>query len=260
MRRDAWLLSILTLFLAFASACGKSRATTKPTPLQPTAHSQMTGVFVGVAQNGRIDLSLDAKLLAPALGAPAGAETVVTANATMSPDGGSAIILNGTYNTSTGSLHLTGQGYTLAGIFLLAGAPSRLQGEYSSPSDSGSFVALLGSGTSVQTFCATYENATATMWGTLDLAVAATSIAGFEVVDGGVVVHFLAGTAGASGASRTLAFAGNPFSGTGTWTTATGHVEGTWMAGAESGVWSGDRCLTASTASTASTGQSAALP
>ena len=219
--------------------CGRSGEVTAPAPTSPVIETPMTGVYVGAGENGMVELTIST--------APAAPETTVTAFGTLSRDGGGTANLAGTYDTATDSLHLSGSGYTLAGLYLAGAAPPRLSGSFSGSLGSGFFVALVGARSSVRSFCATYENSGATLWGTIDLTVSSSSVAGFEVLDGDTFVVALAGSVSGTGTTRTVAFAGNPFVGSGTWNTSTRHVEGTWTADAQSGVWSGDECLAGTT-------------
>lgn len=242
------------------AGCGRNEATTAPTgPGLVATQSQLTGVFVGGVENGLIDVTVATAALAPAmrlrglggaLRAPAAPETTMTAFGTMSPDGGGAVVnLIGAYDTATDSLRLHGQGYTVAGLYLPNGAPPRLEGRFSSSSSRGSFTVMAGARSTVHVFCATYEDSAATMWGTLDLAVAGSDLAGFHVADGDTTVVALQGTANGSGITRALAFAGADLFGNGSWNTTTGHVAGVWASPLRSGVWSGDRCLPGTTGS-----------
>lgn len=243
------LAAALALAILAVPGCGRHREATAPplNPPPPTPQTQMTGVFVGGAENGLLDLTIDVGALASAFLARDGGaspETTVTALGVMSPDGGGVVNLTGAYDTATDSLHLSGQGYALAGEFLPNGVPFRLQGRFTSPSGRGQFVALIGARNSVvHAFCATYEDSAATMWGTLNVAVTGTALAGFEVVDGDTAVVALFGTANGSGTTRALAFTGSGFVGNGSWNVLTGHIAGVWASPRGTGVWSGDPCL-----------------
>lgn len=228
----AWVLVVLAL-----GGCGRDRKPTAPPPKSPTPQTQMTGVFVGGSENGLIDITIDtAPLTAPL-------DTVVTALGVMSRDTGSVVNLTGTYDTATDSLHLNGSGYDLEGMFLPNAVTVRLQGRYTSPSGSGAFLALTGARNSVvHVFCSSYDDATSTTLGDLDLAVAGNALAGFETVYGDTAIVTLQGTANGTGTTRALAFTGIEFQGNGSWNTLTGHVEGVWSSPLGSGVWSGDEC------------------
>ncbi|HYJ34225.1 MAG TPA: hypothetical protein VE326_13520 [Candidatus Binatia bacterium] len=235
----------LALSLAAFTGCGTKHELTSPTPGTPTPETQLTGVFVGSAENGLLDLTIDAGSLAMP------ADTTVSASGVMSQDGGGVVNLTGTYDAGTDSLRLSGQGYELAGLYLDGGAPIRVEGRYTGPSGNGRFTALPGRRPSaVHAFCATYEDSAATMWGTLNLAVAGNGVAGFEVADGDTAVVAVQGTAaGTAGTTRSLAFAGAEFIGSGSWNTSTGHVAGVWASPRGTGVWSGDLCIAGTTGS-----------
>lgn len=240
--------AVLTVLVASVvlAGCGKEPKPTGPTPVPPPSQIQLTGVFVGPAENGLLDLTIDAASLAP----PSPADTTVTATGVMSLDGGGVVNVTGTYDTAADSLHVSGQGYTLAGRYIEGGAPARLQGSYSGPSGGGAFGALPGARPSaIHVFCATYENSEATLWGTLDFAASATSIVGFEVPDGGTAVMSFQGTVAGIGNPKAIAFAGSSFTGNGSWNLLTGHVEGVWASPLGSGVWSGDPCIPGTTGS-----------
>lgn len=236
-------LTIVAILAAVGPGCAKKHIVTGPTPPSASTETSMTGVFVGANENGLLDLTIEIAPLTTS------ADTVVAASGVMSPDGGGVINLTGSFATATDSLYLHGQGFSLAGLYLENGAPTRLAGTYSGPAGSGSFTAFTGARPSVQSFCATYENNAATRFGTFDLVIAGSVLAGFEVEDGDTVVVGVLGQVTGSGTSLQLAFAGNPFVGTGTWQPVAGHVAGTYTAGAQSGVWSGDRCVPGTTGS-----------
>ncbi|HET7498001.1 MAG TPA: hypothetical protein VFM00_06850 [Candidatus Eisenbacteria bacterium] len=232
---------------ALLAGCAKKHQPTAPTPGSPMPQTQLTGVFVGGSENGLLDVTIDLGSLAMP------GDTVVSALGVMSKDGGGVVNLTGTYDTATDSLRLSGQGFELAGLYLEGGAPIRIEGRFVGPADSGSglFTALPGRRPSaVHAFCATYENSAATMWGTLNFAVAGNGVAGFEVVDGETAVVAVQGTAaGTTGTTRSLAFAGSDFIGNGSWNMSTGHVAGVWASPRGSGVWSGDLCIAGTTGS-----------
>jgi hypothetical protein len=234
------------LALALAAGCAKKHQPTAPTPGSPTPQTQLTGVFVGGAENGLLDVTVDLGSLAVP------GDTVVSALGVMSKDGGGVVNLTGTYDAATDSLRLSGQGFELAGLYLEGGAPIRIEGSYVGPAgSSGRFTALPGRRPSaVRAFCATYEDSAATMWGTLNFAVAGNGVAGFEVVDGETAVVAVQGTAaGTTGTTRSLAFAGSDFIGNGSWNMSTGHVAGVWASPRGTGVWSGDPCIAGTTGS-----------
>jgi hypothetical protein len=248
-------ITIAAAVLGLAGCEGK-HATFPVLPL-PVPELQLTGSFVGAAENGLLDVTVQTAALttrsfpagpAGILRAPAAAETTVTAFGTMSKDGGGVVNLTGTYNTATDSLRLSGQGYTLWGLWVADAVPPRLAGRYAGPSGNGRFAVLVGARTAVHVFCATYENSpTATFFGTLDLAVVGTSVTGFQVEDGDTLVEPLQGTANGSGATRAIYFAGASFYGNGSWDLATAHVAGVWASPRGNGVWSGDPCVPATT-------------
>lgn len=249
MRTAAAAVVAAALAVLALAGCGRHREATAPplNPPPPTPQTQMTGVFVGNTESGLLDLTLDVGSLASAFRArDAGAspETTVTALGVMSADGGGVVNLTGAYDTATDSLHLSGQGYALAGQFQPHGVPFRLEGRFTSPSGRGDFVALIGARNSVvRVFCGTYEDSAATMGGTLNLALTGSLIAGLEAVDGDTAVVAVFGTTDGAGTTRALAFTGNGFMGNGSWNVLTGHIAGVWASPLGTGIWSGDPCL-----------------
>lgn len=226
------------LIVAVLGGCGRDRKSTAPPSNPPTPQTQMTGVFLGSAENGLIDVTIDTAPLTSPL------DTIVTALGVMSRDTGGVVNLTGTYDTATDSLHLNGQGYDLDGVFLPSAVTVRLQGRYTSPSGGGAFLALIGARSSVvHVFCASFDDTTATTLGTLNLAVGGGALAGFEAVYGDTAIVTLQGTVAGSGTTRALAFTGIEFQGNGSWNTLTGHVAGVWASPLGTGVWSGDPCL-----------------
>lgn len=221
-------------------------------PANGSQSTQLTGVFANTSVSGLLDVTIDTSPLAPAWQRASAAN--VTALGTLSPDVGGTVNLSGTYDPDTDSLRLTGGGYTLAGVYLPGGVPPRLTGRFTGPLGAGSFVALAGSRTAVRTFCATYENQDASLWGTLNFAISGTTVTGFEVEDGDTLVVALTGSVSATGTPRTLSFVGASFQGNGTWDQAKDQVQGEWAGYVQSGayqvgVWSGEACVPGTTGS-----------
>ncbi|MGE5178795.1 MAG: hypothetical protein ACM3PF_06875 [Bacteroidota bacterium] len=238
------------------SGCEGKHATFPVLPV-PVPEMQITGAFVGSAENGLLEVTVETRAFAaprfqagPAeiLRAPAAVETTVTALGTMSKDGGGVVNLTGTFDTVTDSLRLSGQGYSLWGLYLPNGVPRRLEGRYAGPAGNGRFVLLIGARSAVHVFCATYENRpTATFFGTIDLAVMGTSLAGFQVEDGDTLVEPLWGSVNGSGLTRAVSFTGTSFYGNGSWDLTTGDAAGVWASPRGSGVWSGGVCVAGTT-------------
>ena len=261
MKRTALLVSI-GIGLALAGCSKDENGGGRVIGPPGTPSTQMTGVFLNTSVGGLLDVTIETSPLAPTWRPPAAAGGSrgdaavpgVSAFGTMSPDGGGTVNLTGTYDPDTDSLYLNGQGYALAGLYLPSGAPPRLQGRFSGPLGNGSFLVMAGSRTQVRTFCATYENGDATLWGALNFAISGTSLAGFEVEDGDTVVVALSGSSSGTGTTRALAFLGGSFQGSGTWDPSKNLVQGDWLgyvqSGAlDSGVWSGEACLPGTTGS-----------
>ena len=250
-----WAMTIAAAALALAGCEGKH--STFPVLPPPAPELQLTGSFVGAAENGLLDVTVQAAALtarrfpagpAGLLRASAAVETTVTALGTMSKDGGGVVNLTGSYDTATDSLRLSGQGCALWGLWVPGGVPPRLEGRYAGPSGNGRFAVLIGARTAAHVFCATYENSpTATFFGTIDLAVVGTSLTGFQVEDGDTLVEPLQGTVNDAGTTPVLYFSGSSFSGNGKWDLMTADAAGVWTSPRGSGVWSGGVCLPGTT-------------
>ena len=212
--------------------------------------SQFTGTFLNASQAGLMSLTIASANLARRLDAPANADTVVTATAVLSPDGGGVINLSGAYDTTTDSLHLAGQGYVFAGRYEATGVPPDIEGEYTGPIGSGAFACLPGGTGSVKVFCGAFRSSSTATTGLWNLVISGATLIGLEAANGGPGAVGFSGVVTGTGVVRALSFSstgGPALSGSGTWNTSTNLVAGTWTTTGESGTWSGEPCLPGTT-------------
>ena len=162
----AALAGCLLALLAIASGCGEDDSKNPTGPGNPSATTVLTGIFAGAERGGLVSLSLSTADLAPALPrptrstrlAPGRADSVVSAAMGLGPVGGGAINLAGTYDTTSDSLLVAGQGYTVRGrADLWAGLPV-VAGLYSSATDSGGVVCTPGGSGTVKAFCGEFQS------------------------------------------------------------------------------------------------------
>ena len=243
-------LALTLLALLAAYGCGSDDDPVKPpggTPVPPvTLATPFTGTFVNGSESGLLNVTIDGGSLAPPLRAAARADTVVTATGVLSPDGGGVVTLNGTYDTSTDTLKLSGQGYSFLGQYYVDAIPPLIDGNYTGPNGPGTFAGLPGSTTAVKVFCGTFESESTATAGRWNIVISGGTVLGIEAPYGDPGTVGLHGTVTGTGVVRTLSLAsGGDFAllGQGTWNTSTNHVSGTWMAADDSGTWAGDLCL-----------------
>jgi hypothetical protein len=166
LRPAALAMGILPMLVL--TACSDS-----PTSDSPTGPAEATTSFDGVIASQTLSGSLSFSVASTALsvvrapGAAVGSAAVrpafafvegdVAVTGTLKLAGSSAIELTGTYNTSTHALSLAGGGYTFTGTF----ADGRIDGTFTSPSESGTFSVQPSSDTAtIRNYCGTYSGST----------------------------------------------------------------------------------------------------
>jgi hypothetical protein len=253
LKRASGSLLVLSFLLAALSGCERKGGVVQRLVPPAATEVQLTGVYMDVTNNGLLEVTINGAALAPALHASEGSlaastsSAAVTALGVMSHQDGGVVNLTGIYDPATDSLFLRGQGYDLAGLFIPS--TSWMRGRYSGPNGTGAFMALPGPRGVIHPFCGSYENDAATMFGRLELACEGDGqLVGLQAADGDSTIELLGGSAAGSGATRTIGFAGQTFTGGGTWDVASGHAAGTWQA-SDSGTWTADPCLPGTTGS-----------
>jgi hypothetical protein len=160
LRPAALTLGILPMLVL--AACSDS-----PTAPADTSTS-FDGVIASQTLTGSLSFSVASTALsvarapgaaiAPAVVRPAfaamGVDVAVTG--TLKLAGSSAIQLTGTYNTSSHALSLAGGGYTFTGTF----ADGRIDGTFTSPTDSGTFSVQPSDNATIRNYCGTYGGST----------------------------------------------------------------------------------------------------
>ncbi len=232
-------------------ACGDSDATNPITPGVSSPSSQFTGTFLSGYEAGILSVSIATADLASALRSPGATDTLVAAFGTLSLEGGAVVNATGTYDTTKDSLHLASQTWTLEGLYYPTTTPAILSGSYAGPSGSGFFACWQGNTTSVSVFCGRFESSSSPAKGRWNVAILGATMLGFMAPDAASDVVGFSGMVAGSGTSRAISFSSGwtapLLTGDGTWNTATNRVDGTWVYGADSGIWGGERCLAGST-------------
>jgi hypothetical protein len=196
-----------------AAACSKDSTS-------PGGGNSALGTYYGVfgASNGSVSTG----------GALIIVITAGAANGTLTPSGGVAVTLGGTYNSGSGAVSVSGGGHTLTGTI----TSGRLDGTYTGPSgQTGRFGTQKGASPSdVVLYCGTYDGDSQGVW---NLSKAGNALVGAYADDNGSSAA-LTGTV--SGSNLSITFSGGTASGT---VTGASTIGGTWTAGANSGTWVG---------------------
>jgi hypothetical protein len=227
------------------AACGSS----------PTAPSDASTSFNGVIASGTLTGALSFSVatttlnvvrapgatIAPAVAGPAFAATAadVVVTGTLKLVGSSAIQLTGTYNTSNHALSLAGGGYTFTGTF----ANGRIDGTFTSPTESGTFSVQPSANATIRNYCGTYSGSTD--HGHFNIAVNVTggtlSGAWASEMDGST--GGLSGTTSGSAVTINVLQAGAPNGTVATGTFTTTSLSGTYSgSGSDSGTIASSIC------------------
>lgn len=160
LRSAALTLSILPMLVL--AACSDS-----PTAPADTSTS-FDGVFASGTVTGALSFSVASialnvarapgAVLASAVVRPAFAAVAadVAVTGTLKLVGSSAIQLTGTYNTASHALSLAGGDYTFTGTF----ADGRIDGTFTSSTESGAFSVQPSSNATIRNYCGTYSGST----------------------------------------------------------------------------------------------------
>lgn len=146
------------------------------------------GVFSGGGENGMIEVTVPEGSSAAShhLLADDGS---VSLTGTLTPTGGQAIELTGSYDPETGALSLSGGGYTLNGTITEGG----FSGDYTGPNGAGKFQATSNANGSVEVFCGSIAGAGN---GPMTLIVTGSTAKGYVEPDGKNPVHLSCTIAG----------------------------------------------------------------
>ena len=161
--RLARILSLALVVSAPLVACSSATTETGDAGITgPVAENGIPfrGTLTGKAENGIIDLTMPAGAKASSihtLGDPAPANAV---NGTLNLGNGKIVTLTGTYDSTTGTVTLSGGGYTLTGK-LVGGT---LSGTYTGPNGGGSFAVQSTVSGAVAVYCGTYTGSSAGSW------------------------------------------------------------------------------------------------
>jgi len=224
-----------------------------------TPTSGFTGLFVTGSASGKMTLTISATSLAgrirPLQASRVGAHEI-TANATITPTGGSAINLFGIYSEENDSFYVAGGGYTLIGHYDDSETPPSITGSVSGPGGTdGIFGCFLGSSSTIKIYCGTYESTLGSGAGSWNMASIDTSLVGVAFPAGGSASDLITfdGTIERTGTTRAIAFAGGEpgvldLTGSGSFDTGTNEVSGSWNLDDASdvlddaGTWTGMLC------------------
>ena len=161
----------------------------------------------------------------------------VDVTGTLTLTGGGTVALTGTYDPDTGDLDVSGGGYSFSGVF---DGTSRLEGTYTGPTTSGTFILSLDDNTSASAYCGTYEADDLSDDGTFSFVIDGNVLLGEAVSSQDGTNIPLDGTV--SGSNITIFIPGTQQ------TLATGTISGTNVSGTfddqqgTTGTWQGSQC------------------
>jgi len=254
VRRPRWA-TVLLLILAVGAIAGCSDDDKPTGPGGGATTSGFTGLFVTGAASGKLTLTINGVNLAgrfhPLRASRAGAHEI-TASATITPTGGSAINLFGIYSDENDSLHIAGGNYVLIGHYDNSESPPSITGSVSSPGGDGIFGCFLGNSSEIKIYTGTYASTAGSATGSWNMVSRDTSLVGIAFPTGGTPNELITfdGTIERTGTTRAITIVGGEpgvfaLTGTGTFDTATGEVSGTWVLNNvddlldDSGTWDG---------------------
>lgn len=242
-RAFVFLLPALLALIALSGCGGDHKNPVAPVGVTAT-HSYLYGVFAGPADGGRLSIAIATTSLAgplstgPGVSSPPsrapGAGRVVFANGTLTPTGGPAVYLGGTFDAATDTLRLSGGGYTLLGVYEPVDPFPSIAGTYAGPDGGGTFGCAVGAASCVKIFICNFAEAGGAVTGRMNMAAVDTVIAGVAYAVGEPVESgfFFDGTVAREGDARAIVLHGehdqSVFDATGTWDTTTNQVGGVW--------------------------------
>jgi hypothetical protein len=154
----------LAMSLVFATAlgclalagCGDDPPPSAPPA--PTGSTTFEGTIAGQTSSGTLTITVATSNPSPQP-VPMGASAIVTATGSVTPTGGSAVALTGTYDDQTDQVSLTGGNWTLAGGLTSFG----LEGTYSGPGGVQGVFSVQRQGTGTDTVIVVIGTYTATV-------------------------------------------------------------------------------------------------
>jgi len=206
----------------------------------PAQATTFVGTFVGDGTGGTIDLTLvEGPAAAAVVASGLSAQAVRSVTGVLRFVGGGLVRLEGTWDSETGIVSVSGGGYTFVGT--LSGSPHALTGSFTGPS-SGSFSTLPSDPANpVTTYCGTAAgDNTVGLW---MMQVSSTGVATVVGEDEAESTTFMGtGTATSTSVFLTGTVGWN---GTASGTITGGMVAGTWQGDGETGTWQGSNsgCL-----------------
>lgn len=255
-RRPWIVLTIVVSTLGFLPACDDDDD--RHHPLEPgSMDTPFTGMFTGPGDGGLMTLSvsLAAADLSAARPAAGSATHSVDAVATLSLDSGGTVNLSGTYTEENDSLHVSGQGYTLTGVYDASEPVPGITGEFTGPLGAGLFDVSIGGSNSIGVLCGEHTQDQIT-YERMQLGVGLTDIFGFIVIHG-ETIHFEGTSTPIGGGLYTVSATQDLGNGTELFVNGTlnlsANAYGQWSIQANgvpqepSGDWNVSRCLTGTT-------------
>jgi hypothetical protein len=259
-RRFKLLLALpLALGVWISGGCGNDDNGPAKGNTPPTT-TTFTGVFANPNENGSFDATIQStNLAAPVPGRltlttrpQRSAATSVSASGTLTPIGGSAIPVTGTYDDAADSLHLSGGGYFLEGEYDTSGTFQSISGAYTGPNGPGFFGCVTGV-SNPTAYCGTFASSSTSLAGNWDIVIAGGDVGGVAFPATGDPFAF-EGTIETTGTMRAIT-GGNGQAGvylltvTGTLDTSSNTVSGSWTyddlvtpSSSDAGTWSGSPC------------------
>ena len=152
-------VACLPLF-ACSSTTTPSTEDSGATAPTPSAGAPFRGTLTGKSESGIIDLTLPPGTKTSSVRFLADPDAANAVNGTINLGNGKTVTLTGTYDSASGTVSLTGGGYTLTGK--LTGGT--LSGTYTGPNGTGSFALQSTVSGAVVVFCGTYTGTSAGTW------------------------------------------------------------------------------------------------
>ena len=228
------LLALLTL-----PACNDNKNPSAPTG-GGGGNGPITfvGVAAGAAVGGKLAFSLPVGIAPEPQAGPFSSRGLINVSGTFSPTGAAAIGLNGTYDQTSEYLILSGGNYTFTGTYF----SGVLRGNWArTPSPAvGTFVLVqANSASSVHAYCGTFTSTSGGEGGIFDFVTQGTTVDGIACTSSGTETR-LQGTLAGTAITLVNPLNPGPYLATGTLSTSTDTVSGTYNDGAgNSGTWAG---------------------
>ena len=192
-----------------------------------TSPGRYRGLVSGGSFTGVLDISVGSDTTAKARPKATGSGASGTLT---SASGGTPIALSGSWDPASGTLELSGGGFTFSGT----GDGLAISGTYTGPAGSGAFALLAASEARVSVFCGSFGGDGQGTWNVAAVEGGAASGA-FASADGSSVGTFMG-----TWLSGELTLHGSGIDAHGP-LSATGGM-GTWIAGSSGGSWTGEPC------------------